>query len=285
MASCIAVKGARTVRSMSQKTARSGDVQSVQRALELLELVARAGEIGVSELAREAGLAVSTTHSLVRTLARRHYLIGVGGRYRVGPAATVLSSAWDPTGSLGSIVAPIMDDLSARAGHASTATVLVGRDARIIGFAPAPGPVTATTGGLRWSDPLGLATGRLLVACAHEAEWEAILDRSQDTEPSWSRRRWLNELRAIQRSGIALKTSRDRRGVSGLAVPVWSRGDIVVASIGCFAPTFLLSDLTNEQTVDALWDASIALSRELGCDEPPLPRPREALVTPRANVS
>lgn len=283
--------GCPTVDVMTGKPARTGDVQSVQRALDLLEIVAQTGEIGVTELANEAGLVVSTTHSLVRTLARRHYLLGVNGRYRLGPAATVLSAGWDPMASLSAIVAPVLDDLSAGAGHASTATVVVGRDARIIGFAQAPGPVTATAGGKTWSDPLALATGRLLVAMAHEPEWEAIVDRSHQlnpnpgVQPGWSVRRWLNELRSIQRTGIAVKTSRDPRAAAGIAVPIWARGGAVIASIGCSAPTFLVGDLVNDATLDALWDAASALSAELGCDEPPIPRPRLAPSQAAPNAS
>lgn len=264
---------------MTAKPARTGDVQSVQRALDLLEIVARTGEIGVTELAHEAGLVVSTTHSLVRTLARRHYLLGVNGRYRLGPAATVLSTGWDPTASLSAIVAPRLEELSVRTEHASTAAVVVGRDARLVGYAQAPGPVTATAGQWSWSDPLGLATGRLVVAMAHEPDWNTIVERSLQLTPShsapprWSTRRWLNELRAIQRAGIAVKTSRDPRSAAGIAVPVWARGGTVIASIGCSAPTFLIADLVSEATLDGLWETTLALSAELGCDDPPMSRP------------
>jgi IclR family acetate operon transcriptional repressor len=50
-------------------------IQSVTRALDLLEIVAKRTEaIGIVELAKEAGLHVSTCHHLAKTLVGRGYL-------------------------------------------------------------------------------------------------------------------------------------------------------------------------------------------------------------------
>lgn len=258
----------------SQDSGRIGDVQSVHRALDLLEVVARTGEIGVSELAREVGLAVSTVHSLVRTLARRHYLVGVAGRYRLGPAVTVLVSRWDAAGSLASTVLPVLELVSAKTGHAGTATVLVGREARIIASVPAPGPVTVHAP-VVWVQPLELATGRVLVAFTAEADWARYVAGSSGAEPRWSPRRWANELRQIQRAGVAARTTTDPRGACGLAVPVWTRDRTVVCAIGCSAPSFLVGDLLKQSTVDALWEAAKSLSAELGCSDIPLLQPSQ----------
>lgn len=56
--------------------ARSAEgVQSLDRAFLLLELMADAGgEVAISRLASDSGLAVSTIHRLVRTLVARGYV-------------------------------------------------------------------------------------------------------------------------------------------------------------------------------------------------------------------
>jgi len=58
------------------KPQRAGDgVQSVERALELLEALAEPGEAkGVSELARATGLPVATIHRLLATMVSRGYV-------------------------------------------------------------------------------------------------------------------------------------------------------------------------------------------------------------------
>ena len=50
----------------------AGGVQSVERAFDILEIMASAGgSIGVSELAELAGLPLPTIHRLIRTLMNR----------------------------------------------------------------------------------------------------------------------------------------------------------------------------------------------------------------------
>jgi IclR family transcriptional regulator, acetate operon repressor len=68
--------------------ARSADgVQSLDRAFQLLELMADAdGEVAISRLAADSGLAVSTIHRLVRTLVMRGYVRQLPSRrYVLGP--------------------------------------------------------------------------------------------------------------------------------------------------------------------------------------------------------
>jgi len=65
----------------------SGGVQSVDRAIELLELLADfGGESGLSELAQHAGLPLPTIHRLLRTLLAQGYVRQTPSRrYTLGP--------------------------------------------------------------------------------------------------------------------------------------------------------------------------------------------------------
>lgn len=74
---------------MSQlpRPAVAGGVRSLERAFELLELMAAAGgEIGLSQLASDSGLPLPTIHRLVRTLVAGGYLLQLPSRrYALGP--------------------------------------------------------------------------------------------------------------------------------------------------------------------------------------------------------
>jgi IclR family acetate operon transcriptional repressor len=61
-------------------------VQSLDRALDVLEALAAAGELGVSEVAARTGLVVSTAHRLLGGLTSRGYVAQnpANGRYRLG---------------------------------------------------------------------------------------------------------------------------------------------------------------------------------------------------------
>jgi len=80
-----------------------GGVQSVGRALDVLEIVARTGgDIALSQLAASAGLPLPTTHRLIRTLVSRGYVRQLASRryalgyklIRLGERATQLVGAW-----------------------------------------------------------------------------------------------------------------------------------------------------------------------------------------------
>jgi IclR family acetate operon transcriptional repressor len=66
---------------------QSSGVQSVTRALDLLEVAAAAGgRMAISEIAATAGLPLPTIHRLVRTLVDRGYVRQLPNRrYALGP--------------------------------------------------------------------------------------------------------------------------------------------------------------------------------------------------------
>lgn len=75
----------------------TGGVQSVQRALDLLEHIAqRPDGARLSDLAQDAGLAVSTTHRLLTTLQLKGFAQAdaASGRWHVGQRAFLVGSAY-----------------------------------------------------------------------------------------------------------------------------------------------------------------------------------------------
>jgi IclR family acetate operon transcriptional repressor len=65
---------------------RRDSVQSLERALDLMEALADGGELGVTELANRTGLVPSTAHRLLHTLTKRGYVSqsSESGRYLLG---------------------------------------------------------------------------------------------------------------------------------------------------------------------------------------------------------
>lgn len=84
-----------------------GSVQSVERALTLLELLARQEDgARLSDLAAEAGLAASTVHRLLTTLERRRYVqTDAAGRWHVGRQSFAVGQAYSARRSF---IAPAM---------------------------------------------------------------------------------------------------------------------------------------------------------------------------------
>src|SRR5690242_3063162 len=65
---------------------RRDSVQSLERALDLLEALSSGRELGVTDLAAAAGLPPSTVHRLLATLTKRGYVTqnAASGRYMLG---------------------------------------------------------------------------------------------------------------------------------------------------------------------------------------------------------
>ena len=65
---------------------RRDSVQSLERALDLVEALSDGGELGVTELANRTGLVPSTAHRLLHTLTKRGYVSqsSESGRYLLG---------------------------------------------------------------------------------------------------------------------------------------------------------------------------------------------------------
>lgn len=252
---------------------RGSDVQSVRRAIDLLEAIGHRGEAGVSELAREANLAVSTIHNLLRTLTRRGYLINTDGRYRLGPGVSVLSSRFDPVLALPPLMKPATLRVSERTGLATTATVLMGDELQMLWHQPGPGVVTVSPPAGKRVHPLAMATGRLLVALTRHGDWPMFIASADRVEPGWSHARWTHYLGEVAQTAVCLKRARDARGDAAIAVPIWAGDATVICGIGCAAPGYFVTPNLLATALDALWDAANELSARLGCARVPFPKP------------
>lgn len=246
---------------MSAHGARKG-VQSVERALDILEVVTISGPLGVTEIGRRTGLKLSTAHGLIRTLTERGYLARAGQEYRTGPAAVTLAADWGRATELVPHLEPILTELSAQRLVASTATVLIGREARIVASTPSPGPIGLRVEYEAWKDPFELGTGQVLVALGNQSRWGEIIARSQVSPRMHSS--WRQVLSQIRTHRVAFKLSRDPRALVSMAMPVLGRGGEAICAIGMFAPAYLAGDVMSHDSFDALWAAGAYASRQFG---------------------
>ncbi len=108
----------------------SGDVQSLDRAMGLLDILAGSDGLSLSELARQAELPPSTVHRLLTTLNRRG-LVGhdMGtGLWTVGVGLFRMGSAYLRIRKLPEIARPIIRELLAEVGETVNVSMLDGRE-------------------------------------------------------------------------------------------------------------------------------------------------------------
>lgn len=253
----------------------AGEVQSVHRALDLLESVGRRGQSGVSEVARENGLNTPTAHNLMKTLVRRGYLLSSGGRYRLGPAVSALTARFEPTIALPELVRPVIVEASKTLAMNVMAYVLTGDRLTCIGNSGAAEiPLETGVPPDEWASKslLTPSGGRVLVAMTRSAEtWPGFIASAIDVEPEWSNSDWLRHLDEITKIGICAKHTPGRYAAIG--VPVWAGNNVVLAALGCSLASHQATPQLMQNIMHTLWIATTDLSSQLGCDQIPYNKP------------
>lgn len=104
-------------------------IQSLDRAVDLLELLATSGkEVGVTELARPLGVHKSTVSRVLATLERRGLVeqSAVSGKYRLGYGLVRLARAAGAELELAQAARPVMEELARRTQETVNLAVLQG---------------------------------------------------------------------------------------------------------------------------------------------------------------
>ena len=117
-------------------TQRSDGVQSLNRAFELLELMAAAGgEVALSGLAATSGLPVPTIHRIVRTLVASGYVLQLPSRhYALGPRLIGLGKNAGTT--VDAWAGPHLRDLADASGETANLAMMDGQKVVYVAQAP-----------------------------------------------------------------------------------------------------------------------------------------------------
>jgi IclR family acetate operon transcriptional repressor len=156
----------------------AGEVQSLDRAIALMEVLAGGDGLGLSEVARQAELPPSTVHRLLMTLHRRG-LVGHDvetGLWTVGVGLFRIGSAYLRIRKLPDIARPIVRRLLDEVGETVNVTMLDGREVVCVAQAESHAPVRAF---FRLGRRLPLhasAAGKVILAAASEPLRARLLD-------------------------------------------------------------------------------------------------------------
>ena len=246
-----------------------GSLQSVNRALTALELVADAGELGVSELGRQLGVHKATASRLAAVLAERGLLERdpLTERYRIGFGLVRLAGAAMSGLDLVRLARPILETLAERAREASNLGVRSGDDVVYVDqISGSRSIVTVSWVGRR--TPLHCTSnGKVLLAFAEEADRERILaepfptyTEHTVTDPDALR----HELDAVRKRGYAQALEELEEGLNAVAAPVRQADGRVIAALGVSGPAFRMHAVDVPRLGLLTAEAAQAVSRQLG---------------------
>ena len=220
---------------MSEPEERPRGVQSVDRALDILEVLAgRPGTLGVTEIAREVGLAQGTVHRpLVALVARGWVRQDAGRRYGVGPAAMRLGEA--SYRELGAVAAPALRAAVQATGETANLAVLEGRAMVYVAQAPSPHTLRIFAEVGRRVPLHSTAVGKVALSGLAPEVGHALLagrDLEARTPHTLTSLDHLDtELAGVREQGYALDDEEQELGVRCVAVPVPIDGLAVALSV------------------------------------------------------
>lgn len=248
--------------------APAGGVQSVDRALTILEVLARRGESGVTEISAELGVHKSTAFRLVATLEQHGLVEQVEGRgkYRLGVGLLRLAGATTARLDVVQEARPILKQLASDCAETVNLATLSGGSALYLDQVAGP----SALGSHNWVGqhiPLhATSNGKVLLAWLDDATLKETLGRLPAyTERTVTGRATLRrELDQVREAGYAVAVDELEVGLAAVAAPVRGAHGEVVASISVSGPTFRLTEARQAEVVPHLLEAADELSHRLG---------------------
>ncbi|MDX3096592.1 IclR family transcriptional regulator [Streptomyces sp. ME01-24h] len=244
---------------------RTGGVQSLERAFDLLERMADAGgEVGLSELSASSGLPLPTIHRLMRTLVGCGYVRQQPNRrYALGPRLIRLGES--SARLLGTWARPYLAELVAATGETANMALLEGDEVVYVAQVPSRHSMRMFTEVGRRVLPHSTGVGKALLAQVPPEEVRALLGRTG--MPAATERTivdpdvFVAELERIRAQGYAVDDSEQEVGVRCLAVTV--PGSPTAAAISISGPAGRVTEAATEKIVPVLQGVARQLSSAL----------------------
>ncbi|KQP64498.1 IclR family transcriptional regulator [Nocardioides sp. Leaf307] len=207
-----------------QQTGKQGGVQSVHRALDLLEVVAgRGGHLTIGEIAAATDLPVPTTHRLLRTLVDRGYMRQMPNRrYALGFRLVPLGATAGST--VGVDTEGVLSGLVDALGETANLAVLSGSRAQYVAQVPSRHTMRMFTEVGRQVDLHSTGVGKALLAQLDDdraLEHVRRVGLAPQTEHTLATEAdLLADLALVRERGYALDEQEQEAGVRCVAVAV-----------------------------------------------------------------
>lgn len=230
-------------------SANQDTVNSVVRALSILEVMARARrEVSISELHRELGLSLSTLHRLLATMQKKGFVHQNPNtmKYGLGLKAFEVGSAFASQMGAREYVISLMGELAKLTGETINLAVLDSTEVVFLDKIESKEP-------LRIGIDIGTrvpsycsALGKVLLAYLPPEELEAklaLMNFKKYTQNTITdQERFRREIGTIRQQGFSLDNEEYVPGIRCLGAPIRDRFNRVIAALSVAGPTLRLTD-------------------------------------------
>ena len=243
-------------------------VQSVDRALAILDLLARRGEAGVTEIAAELAVHKSTAFRLVGALENRQLVEQVSdrGKYRLGFGIVRLAGATTATLDLPREGHAVCERLAGELDETVNLAILDNGAATNVAQVYGTAAVT-TRNWIGQRTPLhATSSGKILLAWADAQTLEDALDTLERFTPKTitSRSKLLAELALTRDRGWASTTEELEIGLNAVAAPIRGASGEVVAAVSVSGPAYRLTVASFPSVTEKLRSGAEEISSRIG---------------------
>lgn len=262
--------GAKTRTPRARADGERHSIQSVDRALFLLETIAEAGgEATLTDLSNRTGLNISTCHHLLATLIQRGFAAKVPGRrlYALGSRILYLGHACLQV-DLPRRAQPYVEAINRATGETVHLAALQGDSVVTLAVREARHAVRVDSGRTgKIEGPHATSIGKAILAWLPEDEMRRILANGMKryTENTITEFPALLEtLRVVRRNGYAIDREEHLPGVICVGAAIRDHVGTVIGAISASTPSMRATDEHIALMRDEIVNATRALSAEFG---------------------
>jgi IclR family acetate operon transcriptional repressor len=249
------------------------NIQSVDRALFLLESIAEAGgETTLTDLSQRTGLNISTCHHLLATLVQRGFAAKVAGKrlYALGPRILHLGQACRQV-DLPRRAQPYLEAVNRATGETVHLSALQGDSILVVAVREARHAVRVESGRVgNVVSPHATSVGKAILAWLPEEEMRRILagGLKRCTENTITdMATFIENLRRVRREGYAIDREEVSAGVICIGAAIRDQAGTVIGGISASTPTQRGTEEHLEMLRREITAAARAISAEFGAQQ------------------
>lgn len=250
--------------------AGGGGVQSVDRAVSVLEILARVGEAGVTDLATEIGVHKSTVSRLLTAL-EEHELVEQAherGKYRLGFGILRLANSVSGQLDITQQGREICEKLAVEMGE--TVNIAVLRSHYAVNVEQARGPTSVGTH--NWVGELtplhATSSGKILLSAMSAQARRDLLKQpglTRYTERTITSFGDLDRLlETVARDGYVVSVEELEHGLTAVAAPIRDHTGAVIAALSVSGPVYRLTEERAREIAPEVVSAAASVSERMG---------------------
>jgi DNA-binding IclR family transcriptional regulator len=246
-------------------------IQSVDRAVAILDAIAAAGQSGITlkEVSQAIAVNPSTVHHLLATLIHRQLIEQdpASKRYRLGIHLIELGNTALSTTSIARVAQPFLDRVWDQTGHTVTLLVFHGLLRTPLVGVRSRQMLTVNSAPLETATLHATGSGKLLLAYLPDHELQGYMHYARLARFTGATITDANQLRQelenIRANGVSFDREEYGQGVSCIAAPVQDASKRVVGCIDMVFPNYGFSEEQVNQMIRCLHQAAQDFSIQL----------------------